>query len=718
MKHSFASCQTAGRAGFREVTVAAVILATAASGSPAYGQDEAEPQVLGTITVNARKVEEPVQRIPFGISVFDSNSIEEQDIRDTRSFSRKVPGLNFVDTSQRGSNVSNIRGVGSFFPQSSDDTSVPVFIDGVPLPVRAQDREFFDVERIEVLRGPQNTLYGRNAQAGAINITTADPTFEPLFEIGSEFGNFGSTRVTGLASGPITDNLAGRISVQFDHKDGDIRELNSGGVLRNQDLFNANGKVSWFPDDETDVTLAIRYGKYEEDNTGALFRAPDFPQVSFDTTPEYELETLGGGLTIRRDFEDFTLTSVTGLQYYDSDFFADDSDALISAARGVPSSIFNNPNLDFRFIHDEDVQVSQELRVDGELENGVLWVAGVNFFRSELFIDFTTNSLSFSNGEFNNRATSTSYAGFGEVTVPLTDRLRAIGGLRYTREIRGFDGQFTDFSGGTLGRDSNEDQDEAFNLVTGRAALTYDFLPTLTGFASFSRGAKAGGFQLVDFDARNGAETDDFDPAFTLTYEAGLRGTLLDGRLDLGASVFFNDTVDEHVQVFTPPSFEGVIENLDTETYGVELTAAVRPIEGLTLSGGLALVDTQITDTDDPTVAVGNEVPFAPEIAFDLAAQYEQPLDLFSFEGEAFGRAEYQYIGPRTIDPQNSFDLGSYDIVNLRAGWGSERVSVYGFVTNLLDENYAETAFGFGPGVFSATPGLPRRFGIGATVRF
>ncbi|WP_422368588.1 TonB-dependent receptor [Pelagibius sp.] len=717
-------CPAGKTFGPNAVTVAVAFVASTVSCGTALGQEEKKPLQLDTITVTARKLEEPVQRIPFGISVFDSKSIDQQGIRDARSFARSVPGYNYIDTGVRGSNTPNIRGVGSFFPQSADDGSVPVFIDGVPVPLRAQDREFFDLERIEILRGPQNTLYGRNAQAGAVNITTADPTFEPLFEIGGEIGNFDFGRVTALASGPLSEDLAGRIAVQLDTRDGDIRDLNSGETVRDQDLLNVHGKFVWFPDDATDATLALRYGNYNEEPAGAWFEDPDFPQVFFDSAPSYDLETLGGGLTVRRDFEAMTLTSVTGLQYYTSDFFSDDTDGLVFSARtGASPFLFNNPDADFREIRDENIQLSQEFRLDGELESGLRWLAGVNLFRSDFEIDFTSNSTAFIFGEFDNRHITTSYAGFGEVTVPLTESLRAIAGLRYTHEQKDFDGRFTDRSGGTLGADSSEDADESFDLVTGRAAITYDFLPTLTGFASVSRGAKAGGFQLADFDARNGAATDEFDAAYTWSYEAGLRGTLLDGMLDVSASVFFNDTEGEHVQVTVPVTFESVIENIDTETYGIELATAVRPLEGLTLSGGLALLQTEIVESDDPTVAAGNEIPFAPEVSFDLAAQYERPLDLFSFEGDVFGRAEYQYVGTRTVDPQNRFDLGAFDIVNLRAGWGSERVSIYGFVTNLFDEEYAETAFSFGASlagerVSVGVPGQPRRFGIGAKIRF
>ena len=713
-----------------------ILLGAALCLEPAEAQqaeEQAEPgetTVLEPVKVTARKLEEPLQQVPFGITVFEADSVERERIRDARSFGRKVPGFNFVDTGVRGSNLPNIRGVGSFFPQSSDDTSVPVFIDGVPLPVRAQDREFFDVERIEILRGPQNTLYGRNAQAGAISVTTAAPTTEPIFEIGGEIGNLDSRRVRALASGPLGGKVAGRLAAQYDTRDGDFRDINLEDDVRGQDLVNASGKLEWLPGESSDVTLALRYGYYDEEPTqGAFFEDPGFPRQFLDTPLRLETETLGAGLTVRQDFDAVTLTAITGLQYYTLDFESDDSDGLVFAAlfNGPPETpFFNDPDADFREISDQDVQVSQEIRLGGETAAGTRWLAGLNVFRSDLDLDLTFNSSNPNApifADFSNRFTTTSYAAFGEVTLPVTDRLRAIGGLRFTREVKDFDGRFEDRSGVAAVPVAEENESETFDLLTGRAALSYDVLPSLTGFVSVSRGAKAGGFQLADTDVIEGFPSSQFDEAYTWSYEAGLRGRLFDGRLDVSLSGFFNDTEDEHVQVFVAATNEAVIENVDTETYGLELEAALRPARGLTLSGGLALLETEITRSDDPEVEDGSEVPFAPSLSFDLALEYEHPVEVLGQDGSLFGRVEYQYVGARTTDPENTFDLGAFDLVNLRLGWNALGLSVYGFVDNLLDRNSAEAAFFFdttatGQRVSLGVPGQPRRFGVGATVRF
>ena len=705
--------------------------AALAMSANAYAQD-ADPEippdavVLDGIAVTARGVEEPIRQVPFGITVFGADSIERQRIVDAPTFARQTPGLFIPDPGVRTTTSPGIRGNGSFAPLSSDDTSVPLFIDGVPVPLRALDQEFFDIEQITVLRGPQNTVFGRNAQAGAISITTAEPTADPLFELGGEIGNLGFRRITALASGPLTDSLAGRLAAQFDTRDGDIPDIVQNEDTRAEDLVNVSGKLVWTSPETTDVTLALRYGNYDEEPTqGALLEDIDFPRLALNPQSSLETELVGTGVTVRHDFRAATLTSITGFQYYTSDLEIDETDGLaFSALTGFPLGAFSDPDADFRDQSEEHVQVSQELRLDGELDNGTRWLVGFSFFRADLDYDLSFLGPILLEGDFSNEFTTTSYAGFGELTVPLADRLRAIVGFRFTRERKDFAGRFSDTSGTGAVASFSEEDSATFNLPTGRAALSYDFTSELTGFVSVSRGAKAGGFQLVDPDASRGLPNSEFNASFTWAYEAGVRGTLFDGRVDVSASAFFNDTKDEDVSVFELlPVFQTVTENVDTETYGLEVEAAVRPMEGLTLSGGLALLQTEITGSDVEGIAPGNETPFAPAVSFSLATQYEHPLDLFGMEGDAFGRVDYAYVGSRTVDPQNTFDLDSYDLVSLRAGWDSERVSIYGFVDNVFDEVYAESTLvgGVSPqgtNVSFAVPGQPRRFGVGARIRF
>lgn len=690
-------------------------------------RNAAAPLLADTIVVTARKIAEPIREVPFGISVFQfqREDVQRLDLDDQRAFGRLVPGFNLVDNGLRGSAIPNIRGVGSFFGFAPDDGAVPVYVDGIPVPQRSQDREFFDITGIDILRGPQNVLYGGNAMGGAISITTADPVFEPVFEIGGEVGNFDSYRATGLVNLPLSSTVAVRIAAQYDTRDGDIPDLNLNQNVRDSDIFNIHSKLLWRPDDLTDVTLAFRYADYDEEPTfGVYAENPDFPQAFLDRETQYDLETIEAGLTIRRDLGGFELSSLTGYQHYSLDFAADDSDGLaLEALTGFPRQAFNDPNADFREFQDDAIRVSQEVRLTGELDNGTKLIGGVSYLHSELDFSILFNATGFINAQTDNRFTTDSYGVFGEATVPVTQRLRLIGGVRYTFEDRGFEGETEDLSGSAPVSQLSENTEIDFSLLTGRFALSFDLNSTLSSFASISRGAKPGGFELQDTDVLFGGATGSFSEATSWAYETGIRGTLFDERVYLSTSIYFNEVKDENLFVFTafPPLSTTV--DVDYKAYGLELEANIAVTDRLSLSGGLALLETEIVQSDDATVPAKAELPFSPPVAFNVAATYEQPLTLFAVNGEAFGRIDYQFVGERAADPQNSLDIESFDIVNIRAGWDTERFSIYAFAENLFDDTFIEAATSFGAApdgspVSLGVPGQPRRYGVGARVRF
>ncbi|MEM9100570.1 MAG: TonB-dependent receptor plug domain-containing protein, partial [Pseudomonadota bacterium] len=274
------------------------------------------------IVVTARLIEEPIQRIPFGITVIDGSDVEDRRIDGSLSISRATPGLNSAGFGVRNGFFPNVRGVGSFFPLSGDDASVPVFIDGVPLAVRSQDRDLFDVQRVEVLRGPQNTLYGRNAQAGAISITSIAPSFVPEARLNFEAGTDGYGRVEAAVSGPLHEDIAGRLAVRVNTEGGDVPNDAAPQTQRSGNVANLAGSLLWDASEKTEARLNLRYGNYDETPLGPLFAdLPGFPRAFQDTSPIYELETLGASITVEHEFEsEINLTSVSGFQTYQTFF--------------------------------------------------------------------------------------------------------------------------------------------------------------------------------------------------------------------------------------------------------------------------------------------------------------------------------------------------------------------------------------------------------------
>ncbi|MFC3227847.1 TonB-dependent receptor [Marinibaculum pumilum] len=707
----------------------------------AAGQDDAggpidgtaRPLVLAPVTVTARRFEEPLALVPFSLSLVDGAALQERGIRDTRDLYRSIPNFNFTDSGLPEANLLNIRGIGA--SSAFVGPSVTYYVDGVPLPARMFDQQFLDLRRIEVLRGPQGTLFGQNAQAGAVSMVTEDPTARPAFELGGEVGSYGERRLSATASGPVTARLGGRLAADLAHRDGDIRNLQYSGPnslasddrdIREQTIGKIGGKLRLLAGDATTATLSGRFQRdRQRPTTGVLLDGPGYPANALDPQPRNDMDSGGAVLDVQHDFAFARLTSLTGFQAYDLALETDITDGYIAAASsGLPVWAFANANA-VRRIDERSSQWSQEFRLDGGGAGGFRWVGGVSALHADFASTTDITSPALPNGSYAAEIGTTNLAGFGEVTVPLLTGLRAVGGLRFTHERRDFDGRFTGRAGGAPAVPSfSEAGDVSSGFLTGRAGLSYDLAAGLTGYATIARGAKAGGYPFYNQAAAFGIAQQAYRGSATWSYEAGLRGTVAGGRLDLSSALFLNDTKDEQLFTFNPAAGQFQVQNADTRTYGGELEFALRPVESLTLRGDLALLQTAITRSDaNSGLQDGNDLPYAPAFTASLGADYLLAARPLGLPGDFILGAEYQYVGSREIDPANSHRLSGYGLVNLRGGWQGDGADIYGYVRNLLDADYVQSGYRAGVSttgspVIGVVPGQPLSFGIGARLRF
>ncbi|MEO0327720.1 MAG: TonB-dependent receptor [Pseudomonadota bacterium] len=701
----------------------------------AQALDEADSSeeitVLDRITVTARKKEEEIKDIPFGVSTIQQEELERAQVDSNRDLARRLPNVFFQDGGVRGFNRLIFRGVGDigggFAP---DDNSVGYFVNGVPIPLLGIDGDLFDIERVEVLRGPQNVLFGRNAQGGAINIITKDPSDDPSLTLGVEFGNLGQQEYTAKANGPINDQVSGRIAVQFRSRDGDVPN-DIGEDLRGIDIFNTLGSLKIDLDDGAVVDLFFRYEQQDEDVLLRTFTEdPAFPRVRLDIQPSLETENFSSGLTYEKQFGDVNFTSVTGIYSGNAYFKNDQTDGrLFGATTGFPPAAFDNTAIDFAVTETDEFRVNQELRWSGE-SNGIEWLAGANLFYSDLesnnFLDIMS-PFPFFTGSFNSAIETTSYDAFGSITVPVTDRTKLSGELRYSYEEEEFSGGFvgvvpTQF--GLFPSVNQQDQRETFDFITGRISLVHELTSDTNIYATYARGAKAGGFSNFDTNLpfNPAIAVSQFDTAQTDTYEAGIKADLFDGQFTTNLSVFFNSTQDEQLAAFDFATFTTQIVNADAETYGAELDIIWRPSDNFLLQGALGLLETEITAAPASTGAlVGGNIPNAPDATFSLTGEYTIPIEFLS--ADLVLGADYQYVGSRVADIGNTLSLESYEVVNLRAELTADDWKLYTSVENVFDETYATAAFPFG-----ATPagqpvsvggvGEPRKWVVGAQWKF
>ncbi|MDO5101853.1 MAG: TonB-dependent receptor [Lautropia sp.] len=690
---------------------------------------ESDASVLPPVTVTARKIKEDIQKTPLSVTVKTDMDLENKRIQKTQELARWVPNFNFSDSGIPFANLLNIRGIGSSSALISP--SVIYYIDDLPVPTRIFDQRFLDVSQVEVLRGPQGVLFGLNAQAGVVNIKTNVPTRTPTSEVGTELSSNQRREYNAMLSGSITDKIHARISAKIHDHGGDLRNylFDSHGqaigrdrVVREESLGTFSGKALIEPDKDTKITL---FGSYRHDHlrptTGLLLDDPYFPRTSLNPVPTSTIENETVGLKVERLLNHAQLTSITGYQHYDIGMTADLIDGFLGSAQtGNSPYLSQPPGVNSRKINEKHTQLTHEFRLSGGTAEGMRWVSGLSALYSNLDSTTDVTSLRIANGSYTGKIKTMDLGVFGDITLPATEKLRYIAGLRGTYESQKFNGLFL----GRNGANSHFDESGSLNysFLTGRTGLTYDVTSEATAFITISRGKKTGGYLHYNQSASSGVSQPPYKSATTWSYEAGLRGTLLNHRIRYSVSAFLNNNKNEQLFTYNPSIGLVSAQNADTRTYGTELEFKAHATKNLSLGANLSILHAKVVGGQN-TSLIGNDVPYAPEFTAGIFAEYRHPFMLATISGSAFGRIEYQYTDSREIDPANSRRLAGYDLTNLRAGWQTGRFQIYMFVENLFNKEYVTSSFlngrsPSGQNVFAGIPGLSRTLGTGVKIYF
>jgi iron complex outermembrane receptor protein len=714
------------RAGRRMVS-AAGMAALAWLGGP----DRAVAQAieLDEITVTARKRPEAEKDVPISLTTVEGAQLDDlSKTRSNQDLARSVPNFNFVDLGGQSSNLANIRGVGSFSPVSPDDTSVVFYVDEAPQSVYGIAPTLLDTERVEVLRGPQGTLFGRNAQGGAVNIVSRLPTFDRSLLITGEIGTkrYGFAEI--IANSPLVpDTLAGRVALRYANFGGDVPNILLGGNDAATQIGAFRGSLLFTPTGRTTITFSGSYSKDDDTVPRWLLRgAPDFPVSAVDPRNEVNRENQSYNLKVRHDFGAVIFESVSNVQRTTSFQISDLTDSLVfSKLTGLPPAFFSVPGADLANIGINENTYLQEVRLSAPKDSAVAWTTGLNVFRTEAALNGDARSVTpafvTATGIRNNNFTTDSYAVFGEATVPLVGALKGTLGLRATHEEK--DASYRYRGVGAPGTVASFAQDLSLSddFLTGRAALSYDWTRELMTYVSVARGYVAGGFPANSINNPLGKPEVPFEASTSWTYETGFKSELLERRLKLTGAVFFNDVKRGHLFVFDVPTASFTVATLDYQSWGGELEAAVRVAPGFELFGGIGLTHAELVNVPAGSATGArdsNRVPNVAPLTANLGMQYQVSAAPLGLPGDVFFRGNYQFVGTRAADVANSFDLPSYGIVNGKLGWKGQDVDAYVFANNLFDERYQVFGQSFGPTTQSVRVGQGRIVGIGASARF
>ena len=714
--------------------------------------------VLEEIVVTALKREQNIQDVSASINAFSSDQIRDMGITDAQDISWFTPGLYATSTIGGSNPLYTIRGIGLNDVFSNNNPTVGVYVDEVIQPLTPMmGFQLFDLERIEVLKGPQGTLYGRNSTGGAINFISRKPGEEAEGYVRLGYGEFDRFEAEAALGGPLSDQLGGRIAFfTVQQQDGWMDNAVTGDDVGDVDQIALRAMLEWRPSETFEARLT---GVYGDENSDSVLRehvgfvdgpfSPNLcaaalegrrdegPCVSFlgyfdPTEDRYTVENssvLGQdkdtehfsiNFTFSWDIGNMTLTSVTGYSDFERAISEDsDGTALI-----MLDSVFS----------DDITAFSQEVRLSGSTERGITWVLGAFFSDDEIDGDIyqaLDQHLFLTRVDTNWSQESSSAAAFGHFDFPVSDRFALVGGIRYTYEDKDFryDAVNLDPFGTTqfLPPPVNGVTSDISNKeVSGQIGLELNLSDDILAYFSFSRGFKSGGYKAAI--AFNPDELDPFVEETLNAYEIGFKSITGDGKLRLNAAAYFNDWND--FQAFITEVRGGinviVLDNAgDAEVYGVEADLLWSPAEGLDLQAAINWMDTEIkkfnTIPGTPD-ATGNELANSPELMFNGRFRYEFPVGNNGFSAYIVSDVIYRdrVYYSLTNNGQNSQEgFWLWDgRIGISTADGKWEAAFWG--KNLTDKLYVTQSYDNTGGIFPSQNflGQPRTYGVSVQYNF
>ncbi|NEO98567.1 MAG: TonB-dependent receptor [Symploca sp. SIO2E9] len=665
------------------------------------------------IIVTAEKQPESLQDVPISVTAITQQEIEDSDITsfsdiagNTPNFSTFSPSRNFVFYSVRG--LSNFNFI--------NRDPVAFFVDDVPYDyIGFLGIDLPDIERVEVLRGPQSTLYGRNAQAGVVNIITRKPTNNFEFNNSVSYGNFDDLDVRAGIGGPlVADKLFFRLSGNFETRDGYTENI----FLDDEDIdFQSGGtgrvQLLWTPSEAWEISLNGSFDDYRDG-------PPPFDDLGtevFEVEQDFDdgfnnLNSNTQSLRISYKNPDVRFTSITARRFSDQEFEAEadlSTSDFFTQVFAVDSTVF-----------------TQEIRLQSPEEaERFQWLLG-GYFESR---DFNLGSNGFRNGadsvafgftpglsQRSSEVDETTFAGFAQASYQVTKALTLTAGLRYENvdsTLNDSESTFfpADGSPSFANGESFDDIEQEGDELLPRFILEYRFSPNILMYGSASRGYRPPG---VNFNASS-EDLLTFEEETSWNFEVGFKSSWLENRITTNLSIFHNPIDNYQVALPDETGFFQEVANADVVITGLEAEVRATPFKGLDIIAGFGFVDAEFKDFINPFTGDdfdGNTLAYSPDFTYNLAIQYRAPIGILV-------RVELQGMGTTFFDDANEFEQGPFALLNARIGYEfTDNYGIYLFGNNITDVEHLASAAAFpGFGTF-ATFGPPATYGVQVRTRF
>lgn len=659
-----------------------------------YGEEKKSFE-LESIIVTADKREENIQEVPMPITAFTETALEDAGIESISGVIDMIPNL-IMESSTQGSSTVSYRGIGN--SMFTGKNPVVIYVDGVPLDDRSNyDTDLFNIERVEVLRGPQGTLYGKNAIGGVINVITKKPNNVFESKAGIQIGENETYGVKGFSNGPlIKDKLFFGISGKYresrgfmknDHPDQDYFD--------SEEMKNIKALLRWLPSDRLEVNL---HAGMELSRDGAG-RGTGSDEVRYhenrDPSDKNDSDIFTSALNVSYKNEFAEFTSITTYKDTERDF---------------RNNYFylNWSHLDHTDISDGNA-LTQEFRVQSrEKDNRLKWLGGL-YYSNEMweFHDYGVVYDQEATLGYNIKSNwpydldEKTKAVFGQITVPLVLSINFTAGLRYEQTSKE-----TDYRHYSTRTDTGESistvewhRDDDWDALLPKGILSWNINKESLLYVSMSKGYLAGGTNINGDDK----ESAKFDEQTSLNYEIGAKTAWFDNRLFLNSLLFYVVIDDMHVYSNPAPGIWVASNAAKAHSQGIEIEAKARPVKGLDIALSLGLIDSEFDDYGGYT---GKTPTQTPSYTLNLSVQYRHISGFFVRGGmEAYGKTYYNEANTLKRDP--------FQLYNTKIGYESSNWDVYLYCNNLLDEEYISSII-YGKN----TVAKPRTVGIIACMRF
>lgn len=688
-------------------------------------------QELEQVVVTAERRATTLQQTPISIAAFSAESMQLKGIETVEDVASFTPNLDIKGSRGTG-NVSptyQIRGL-SGGGGATGERSAAMYIDGVYMPrTSGPFMNVLDIERIEVLRGPQGTLYGRNTIGGAINIITRKPDGGTGGYVGVDVGDYGTVNLRGAATAPLLDDtLSGRIAFVSRQRDGLYDNLATGEEGNNVDTQGFRGSLRYTPTDRTQVDFSADWIRAEQDGVlksvivdepGTLYILKDFFRVTFPGQEDdirssraglhgaQGVEQYGATLTIEHGFPAMDLVSITGYRTEDS-HHAEDNDRAPERSGHVGST-------------QDTSSFSQELRLVSTTDGAWDWTAGVYWFHESgdrvqwRYSDFFgpggllgpgSPEMQDSTTTFAQGIETDSFAVFGQATYAFTDRLSATLGGRYTEETKDYDIDAFAVPNDPGGDDWSlfipqgpfaVSDSETWSEFTPKVSLQYSLSDRVNSYVSYAEGFKSGGYNGGPDTA---ASVVPFEPEHAKTYELGLKGRLFDDQMSVNLAAFFTDFTDLQLQGFDPVTGSPITNNAAAaEISGVELEIFGVLAQGFHYNIGASWLDHQFKDyfieVFDPSIVggppfrvvdkEGDRIGLVPDYNYHIGLAYEWAMG----GGHSITLGGDLAAADKTITVFNTLWSDAYEVFDVRLAWDSpDNWSAELWVRNAFDEVY------------------------------